>query len=112
MADKDMLSQVINNLLLNAKQATESVTNPTIELAVKHSTTHLEIQCKDNGIGILESEQERIFTPYFTTKSSGSGIGLSVVRQIVEKHNGKIWFESTPKVGTIFYIEFKRFNEA
>jgi signal transduction histidine kinase len=78
----------------------------------KHSSTHLEIQCKDNGIGIPESEHERIFTPYFTTKSSGSGIGLSVVRQIIEKHNGKIWFESTPKVGTIFYIEFKRLNES
>ena len=109
--DKDMLSQVFNNLLLNAKQATETKLDKRIDIVVSSSDTHILIQFKDNGVGIIKSEYEKIFTPHFTTKSSGSGIGLSVVRQIIEKHEGKIWFESARNKGSIFFLEFKRLNE-
>jgi nitrogen fixation/metabolism regulation signal transduction histidine kinase len=103
-ADKDMLSQVFHNLLLNARQATDLTPEPKIEMRLQIQKESVEIAIQDNGIGISEEQQERIFTPYFTTKSSGSGIGLSVVRQIIEKHNGEIRFESKEGVGTIFYI--------
>ncbi|MFM8963578.1 MAG: sensor histidine kinase, partial [Sphingomonadales bacterium] len=107
-ADKDMLSQVFNNLLLNAKQATNNSSNPIIEIKMSGTASHVTIAVHDNGIGIPKQEQDKIFTPYFTTKSSGSGIGLSVVRQIIEKHNGQIWFESEEGEGTVFRIELKR----
>ena len=106
-ADKDMLQQVFHNLLLNARQATDASVEPKIEIELKIEQGTVEIAIKDNGVGISAAQQERIFTPYFTTKSSGSGIGLSVVRQIIEKHNGEIRFESKEGAGTVFYLRFK-----
>ena len=106
-ADKDMLQQVFHNLLLNARQATDASVEPKIEIELKIEQGTVEIAIKDNGVGISAAQQERIFTPYFTTKSSGSGIGLSVVRQIIEKHNGSIRFESKEGAGTVFYLRFK-----
>jgi signal transduction histidine kinase len=110
LADKDMLSQVLNNLLLNAKQAIDARPNPAIEIKITSAASSVTIAIHDNGIGIPIQEQDKIFTPYFTTKSSGSGIGLSVVRQIIEKHNGQIWFESEEGVGTVFYVKLNRNN--
>ena len=110
-ADKDMLNQVFHNLLLNAKQATDNTAEAQISVKASVKEDHVEIAIQDNGIGIDAEQQERIFTPYFTTKSSGSGIGLSVVRQIIEKHNGSIRFESIPKKGTTFYIRLKLLSE-
>jgi nitrogen fixation/metabolism regulation signal transduction histidine kinase len=110
-ADKDMLNQVFHNLLLNAKQATVNTAEAQISVKASVEEDHVEIAIQDNGIGIDAEQQERIFTPYFTTKSSGSGIGLSVVRQIIEKHNGSIRFESIPNKGTTFYIRLKLISE-
>ena len=107
-ADKDMLSQVLDNLLLNAKQATDSITEPQIFIDVQTIENKVLISIKDNGVGISLEQQERIFTPYFTTKSSGSGIGLSVVRQIIEKHDGEVSFESLVGSGTTFYLKLAR----
>jgi two-component system, NtrC family, nitrogen regulation sensor histidine kinase NtrY len=104
-ADKDMLSQVFHNLLLNARQATDLNPEPKIEIRLQIEKESVEIAIQDNGVGISKEQQGRIFTPYFTTKSSGSGIGLSVVRQIIEKHNGEIRFESTEGKGTTFYVQ-------
>jgi signal transduction histidine kinase len=110
-ADKDMLNQVLHNLLLNAKQATDNTAEAQISVKASVEEDGVEIAIEDNGIGIDAEQQERIFTPYFTTKSSGSGIGLSVVRQIIEKHNGSIRFESRPGKGTTFYIRLKLLSE-
>ena len=63
------------------------------------------MEVSDNGCGISREEAERIFTPHFTTKSSGSGIGLSLVKQIVEKHGGTISFESKVNIGTTFRLD-------
>ncbi|MFM7007144.1 MAG: ATP-binding protein [Flavobacteriales bacterium] len=104
-ADKDMLSQVFHNLLQNAKQATESNNAALIIVQLQIENDKVKIRIQDNGVGISSEQQAQIFTPYFTTKSSGSGIGLSVVKQIIEKHNGKVRFESTLGEGTTFFIE-------
>jgi signal transduction histidine kinase len=98
-------------LLLNAKQATDNTAEAQISVKVSVEEDHVEIAIEDNGIGIDTDQQARIFTPYFTTKSSGSGIGLSVVRQIIEKHIGSIRFESTPNQGTTFYIRLTLLSE-
>jgi nitrogen fixation/metabolism regulation signal transduction histidine kinase len=111
MADKDMLNQVFHNLLLNAQQAMDPKKTPQIEVLIRVNRQVVEIEIKDNGMGISSDQQTRIFTPYFTTKSSGSGIGLSVVRQIIEKHNGSIRFESEAQRGTSFFIELKMLSE-
>jgi signal transduction histidine kinase len=111
LADKDMLHQVFHNLLLNAQQAIDLSKTPRIEVRVSQKNQRVEIEIKDNGIGISSEQQSRIFTPYFTTKSSGSGIGLSVVRQIIEKHNGTIRFKSQLKKGTSFFIELNLLSE-
>lgn len=109
-ADKDMLSQVFHNLLLNARQATDLNPEPKIEVRLQIKKGNIEIAIQDNGVGISAEQQAQIFTPYFTTKSSGSGIGLSVVRQIIEKHNGNIRFESQEGVGTTFFVRLKLTN--
>lgn len=111
MADKDMLNQVFHNLLLNAQQAMDPTKTSRIEVLIRVNRQVVEIEIKDNGMGISSDQQARIFTPYFTTKSSGSGIGLSVVRQIIEKHNGSIRFESEVQRGTSFFIELKMLSE-
>ena len=64
------------------------------------------IAVSDNGTGIPASLQKKLFTPNFTTKSSGMGLGLSIVKRYVENANGKIWFESEADKGSVFYIEF------
>jgi signal transduction histidine kinase len=62
---------------------------------------------QDNGDGIPEALQDKLFVPYFTTKSTGTGLGLAMVKQIVEMHGGKIWFETTDN-GTSFWVELQK----
>jgi signal transduction histidine kinase len=111
LADKKMLGQILNNLITNALQATQTTLNPQIELSLNSNATQIILAVKDNGIGINEAAQEKIFTPYFTTKSSGSGIGLNVVKQILEKHNGHIHFESEEGKGSCFFISLPLLSE-
>jgi signal transduction histidine kinase len=61
---------------------------------------------KDNGKGIPENLREKIFEPNFTTKSSGTGLGLAFVKNSIENANGKVWFETTLGIGTTFYLSF------
>ncbi|MEY4350311.1 MAG: hypothetical protein RL078_358 [Bacteroidota bacterium] len=111
LADKKMLGQVLNNLINNALQATQETENGAIQIRIESQDKKLALSVKDNGVGISEAAKEKIFTPYFTTKSSGSGIGLNVVRQILEKHNGKIHFESEEGEGSCFFVELPLFSE-
>ena len=62
------------------------------------------ISITDNGTGIPEAMQEKIFTPNFTTKSSGTGLGLAMSKSIAQQANGDIWFETEENVGTTFYV--------
>lgn len=70
----------------------------------------LHISVKDNGEGIAPEMQERIFVPNFTTKSSGTGLGLAMCKGIVEQAKGKIWFETEQGKGTTFHIELPLIN--
>ncbi|WP_051203205.1 PAS domain-containing protein [Hugenholtzia roseola] len=101
----DELNQVWTNLIHNAIQAMEG--KGRLELALHKKTETVLISLKDSGKGIPEEIQERIFEPFFTTKKigEGSGLGLDIVRKIIEKHQGKIWFESQLNVGTTFFVE-------
>ncbi len=96
-ADPALMEQVILNLLLNAKDAVRMEESPRIWLrAFTDKKAKMLIEVEDNGSGILKDNLERIFIPFFTTKSTGSGIGLSLVRQIMRLHGGKIAADSEP----------------
>jgi signal transduction histidine kinase len=106
-ADPDLLDQVLINLALNAIQAVEDQTEARIELrAYVDRRSRPVIQVEDNGPGIPPDVQEKIFVPFFTTKEDGSGIGLSLSRQIMRLHGGSISVRSTPEEGTVFTLRF------
>ena len=83
LADKKMLGQVLNNLINNALQATQETVNPVIQITIASKDKLLTLAVKDNGVGISEAAKEKIFTPYFTTKSSGT------LRMCIQQ---RIWF--------------------
>jgi len=106
-ADKALIEQVIINLIKNAIQAFDEETNRLIEVnAFKDDKNRVVISVKDNGSGIEEEALSRIFTPFFTTKKSGSGIGLSLSRQIMRKHKGSLSVVTQIDEGTEFIIRF------
>ena len=99
---RDQLVQVVLNLVLNAVDATEK--NGRIGLLVRQEEQMIELTVSDNGAGIAPENQARIFQPYFTTKKTGTGLGLFVSRKLVSEHGGSMDFESHPGEGTVFRI--------
>jgi signal transduction histidine kinase len=104
MADRDQFVRVFNNLLKNAIQSIPHGRDAAIDIRAMVENKIIQIEISDNGIGIEESKRTKIFVPYFTTKSTGTGLGLAMVKQIIENHRGQITFESTEDVGTTFHI--------
>lgn len=107
MGDKDQCLRVFNNILKNAVQALDGVDNPLIEISAEQTDSAVIIRIRDNGCGIDEALKPKIFSPNFTTKSTGSGLGLAMVKNIMDGFGGKIWFASGKDQGTSFYLEFK-----
>jgi two-component system nitrogen regulation sensor histidine kinase NtrY len=107
MADRNMIEQVLINLLKNAIQAFEEQENKSIELKASLTDKFKPvISVKDNGTGIDPDALEKIFIPFFTTKKTGSGIGLSLSRQIMRQHQGTLAVKSTAGKGTEFFMRF------
>jgi signal transduction histidine kinase len=69
------------------------------------SSSAVVVSLSDNGIGINDDLKDRLFEPNFTTKTSGMGLGLAITKNIIETSGGKIWFETIPEDGTIFYVK-------
>jgi two-component system nitrogen regulation sensor histidine kinase NtrY len=105
-ADRDQLLRCFNNLLKNAIEATPQDRQCLIEISYLITSKNILFTIKDNGNGIPENMREKIFEPNFTTKSSGTGLGLAFVKNSIENANGKVWFETTIGVGTTFYLSF------
>ena len=106
-ADSELIEQVVINLLLNAIEAVQDQTDPRVELTSgMDDRGRCFIQVSDNGPGILEEVQEKIFIPFFTTKPEGSGIGLSFSRQVMRLHKGTISVQSKPNFKTVFALRF------
>ena len=113
-ADKSQLSQVIANLTINAKQAMPEggviyIDAENIKDIVQHTAYHLsgdyiKLSVRDEGVGIAPKHIDKIFEPYFTTKQTGSGLGLATVQNIIAKHHGHISIESQLGVGATFII--------
>lgn len=104
-ADEELLEQVVINLVKNAIEAVSETENPQIQLIARHDTA-VKIEVIDNGPGIIREALESIFVPFYTTKRTGSGIGLSLSRQIMQMHNGTLTVESEPGVRTVFTLRF------
>jgi nitrogen fixation/metabolism regulation signal transduction histidine kinase len=103
--DRTQLIRVITNLVKNATQAIpESQFQKSIIVTVKRRNNNVEIAVKDNGIGIQKQDIGRIFEPKFTTKTSGMGLGLGIIKNIIENYKGTITFESTYGKGTTFRV--------
>lgn len=106
-ADRQLLEQVMINLLLNAMDAVKESPEKHITIAgVKTPEGQVVLKVKDSGKGMDEQIMERIFIPFFSTKKSGSGIGLSLCKQIMLLHKGNIQVQSTPEKGTSFRLQF------
>jgi len=106
--DKTNLNSAIGNLIKNAVQAIGSKANGRIEVRLTSTETTFVIAIKDNGKGIKDEDKNQIFLPNFTTKTNGSGVGLSLTYNIVQVAGGTITFESTEGVGTEFVIELPK----
>jgi len=110
LADREQLLRVFNNLLRNAIQAMVDDRPGNIAVKLHEKDGFYEIEIMDNGTGIPEELREKIFYPNFTTKSTGMGLGLAMVKNSVESFNGKVRFESEPGEGTTFFVSLPIFN--
>jgi two-component system nitrogen regulation sensor histidine kinase NtrY len=106
--DKDQCLRVFNNVLKNAVQALDDTAQPHIEILCEQRGDAIIILIRDNGCGIAADLKAKIFTPNFTTKTTGSGLGLAMVKNIMQGFGGAIWFESEAAQGTTFFLEFKK----
>ncbi len=106
--DKNQIQRVITNLIKNSLQAVPEGRTPAILIQIKETTFKIFIKVHDNGEGISKENEQHIFEPKFTTKSGGMGLGLSIVKNIVENHKGKIFFKNNTGLGTTFTIEFNK----
>lgn len=104
VADKEQLLRVMNNLINNALQAIPPEREECVRIIMQDQPHEIKITVADNGSGITEDQREKIFEPRFTTKTKGMGLGLPLVKKIIDSLGGRIEFESVPNQGTSFYI--------
>ncbi len=108
--DEEMITNVIQNLIENAIKYSLSNSEIFIKITENISNNNIEFSIHDNGIGIKEIDKSKIFNKFFRApnaiekENTGSGLGLFTTKNIIEKHNGQIWFESSNKQGTTFFV--------
>lgn len=112
LADKRQMLRVFNNLIKNSVQAIGNAPGGRIDIEISRAGDHWQVQVYDNGAGISSEQQEKIFSPYFTTKSSGMGLGLAIVKNIISGIGGAISFQSEEKSGTTFRIMLPVYDES
>ncbi|MCL1837149.1 MAG: ATP-binding protein [Treponema sp.] len=105
--DKNRFSQILSNLVINAIAAMDGggIIEIRIDLVKKREVEFCRLSVRDTGKGIAKQDSDQIFVPYYTTKKSGTGLGLPIVERIVNDHGGVIWFNSAEGTGTTFFID-------
>ena len=106
-ADKNLLQQVMINLVRNGMDALENMNNPELIIRSQIEKGSIRISVTDNGDGIDQGILDEVFVPFYTTKPQGSGIGLSLARQVMRMHGGNIWITSRKGEGTTVYLDFQ-----
>ena len=106
--DRTQLIRVVTNLVKNGIQSIPDGTEPKIEVTLSDDHDKVILAIKDNGIGISDENKDKVFEPKFTTKSSGMGLGLAMVKNIVNTYNGEISFKSYKNNGTTFKVVFPK----
>ena len=109
ISDRVQMNRLFTNLILNAIEAKTDV-NAVVNIRIEQKivTKGILVALKDNSGGIPSDMKKNIFTPNFTTKSSGTGLGLAMCKGIVEQANGRIWFETEEGIGTTFFIQLPK----
>jgi two-component system sensor kinase FixL len=104
--DRIQLQQVALNLVLNAFESMDEqpLRKPCVQIRTGLRNSQVLAAVRDNGIGLSEEDAEKIFQPFYTTKTEGLGLGLSICRSIIARHLGHIWAEKNPDEGTTFYF--------
>jgi nitrogen fixation/metabolism regulation signal transduction histidine kinase len=105
--DKHRMNQILSNLFINAIDAMggRGLIEIRTDLVKKRESRYCRLSIRDTGKGISKEEGPLVFTPYFTTKETGTGLGLPIVERIVNDHDGSIWFNSAEGMGTTFFID-------
>jgi len=106
MLDEQLIEQVLINLIKNAREAIENKENGLVQIEVKVINQRTSVVIGDNGPGIVAEAQQKIFMPFYSTKNRGSGIGLSLSKQIMQLHGGDILLESQIGKGAKFMLVF------
>ena len=108
--DKDLVEQVLINIMKNSIDALGSVQQPQIDIEVNKSGSKVAVAVTDNGMGIRDENLDKVFVPFYSTKAHGSGIGLSLSQQIMRLHNGSISLKSIEGKGTTVSLVFPHIN--
>ncbi|MDP3360055.1 MAG: ATP-binding protein [Lutibacter sp.] len=106
--DKTQVIRIVTNLVKNATQSLEDVENKKLEVSVDEDNGDICITIADNGKGISEADGERVFEPKFTTKTSGMGLGLAMVKNIIDAYDGNVAFTSQVNIGTVFKVKLPK----
>lgn len=106
--DKTQVIRIVTNLVKNATQSLEDVEDKKLEVTVAEDDENICITIADNGKGISEEDAVKVFEPKFTTKTSGMGLGLAMVKNIVDAYNGSVTFTSQTNVGTVFTVKLPK----
>ena len=106
--DKEQWIRVMTNLIKNSIQSIPHDRESNIQVKIIESTNKVKIIVSDNGLGVSNKNREKIFEPKFTTKSDGMGLGLGIVRSIINSHRGKISYKSKNNKGTDFTISLPK----
>ena len=106
--DRDQLNRIVTNLVKNAIQSIPKDKIPKIQVLLSEKSSRIYIKVKDNGCGIEDAIAEKIFEPKFTTKTSGMGLGLPMVKNIIEAYGGYITYKTTLGKGTLFEVSFPK----
>ena len=103
--DAQLMSRIFTNLIINGIQSVPEGRQPHIGVSLHRQNGHVIVTVADNGTGIPDTIQAKVFLPHFSTKATGSGIGLAVAKRGVEHAGGQIWFETAAGKGTTFYVQ-------
>lgn len=107
-ADHEQLNRVFSNIIKNSIQSIPDNREGVINISIDRADEEFIVSIKDNGTGIPVDLQGKIFTPNFTTKSSGMGLGLSISKNVVESAGGRMWFETKENFGTTFFVSLPK----